>query len=77
MNYVNEEGFFAWYERVTGCTGYNRPAVLDEVFRQYLSSRREEFVLPASRTITGREERYAYEYEDTGCCGASTRFIRF
>ena len=75
-NYVNEQALFDWYEQV-GDGRLDRTRLLDEVLRQYAKTRREAFVLPASATRTGQEERFPFRYENVGCCGASTVFIYF
>ena len=72
-NYVNEEAFFAWYEEKTGRKA-NR-ALLKELAQQYMSSRKEEFVLSPDAALSGREERYPFRFEAIGCCGACTMYF--
>lgn len=76
-NYVNEAAFFAWYDEVAAEPKLSRPALLEDVARQYRETRQAEYVLPPERTRTGREERYPFRYENVGCCGASTVFYYF
>ena len=73
-NYVNEDAFFAWYEEKTGCKPDKKP-LLAELAKQYMDTRRGEFVLPAEKSISGAEERYAFRFENVGCCGASTIYF--
>ena len=77
MTYVNEEAFFAWYESVTGKTRYNRSTLLDEVMQQYNRTGVEEFVVPAQKTLSGREERRKFRYDNPGCCGSSIPYLYF
>jgi len=76
-NYVNEAAFFAWYDEVAAEPEQSRPALLEDVARQYRETRQAEYVLPSAQTRTGREERYPLRYENVGCCGASTVFYCF
>ena len=45
-NYVNEDVFFAWYEEMTGLKP-NKKALLAELAKQYMATRKSEFILPA------------------------------
>ena len=76
-SYVNEDAFFAWYDESAGEPRLSRPALLEELARQFRETRRQEYVLPPERTRSGREERYPFRYENVGCCGASTVFYYF
>ncbi len=73
-NYVNEDAFFAWYEEKTGCAA-DKKALLQELARQYMSTRKGEFVLAADKSLSGAEERYPFRFENLGCCGASTMYF--
>ncbi len=77
MNYVNEERFIAWYESVAGQPRLSPAALLADVFRQYTETRTERYVIPAEKTVTGREESYPFRFEDIGACGACTNYIYF
>jgi len=73
-NYVNEDRFFAWYGEKTG-RAPDRKALLAELAKQYMKSRKGEFVLSGDKTLSGCEERYAFSFENVGCCGASTIYF--
>ena len=73
-NYVNEDAFFAWYEEKAGRSP-DKKALLGELAKQYMSTRRGEFVLSADKCLSGTEERYAFRFENVGCCGASTMYF--
>ena len=73
-NYVNEDRFFDWYREKTG-RAPDRKALLAELAKQYMKSRKGEFVLPADRTLSGEQELYAFTFENVGCCGASTMYF--
>ncbi len=73
-NYVNEESFFRWYKEKTGLMA-DKKALLQELARQYMATRKGEFVLSADKTLSGEEERYAFSFENIGCCGASTMYF--
>jgi hypothetical protein len=77
MTYVNQEAFFAWYNSVSRRPLRDGDALLGEVFSQYCSTGRQEYTLPASATVSGKEESFPFRYENVGCCGASTMFIYF
>ena len=77
MNYVNGEKFIAWYESVTKEPRLSSAALLDDVFRQYISTGVSEYVIPAEKTISGREERCPFRLENIGACGACTYYIYF
>ena len=73
-NYVNEDAFFAWYEEKTGVKP-DKKALLARLAKDYMSTRRAEFVLPAENCLSGVEERYPFRFENVGCCGASTIYF--
>ena len=73
-NYVNEEAFVAWYEETTGRKP-NKKALLQELSRQYIKSRKGEFVLPAGECLSGEAQCYSFSFENIGCCGASTIYF--
>lgn len=73
-NYINEDAFFAWYQEKTGGTA-DKKALLAELAKQYMASRRGEFVLSGEKTLSGTEERYPFRFENVGCCGASTMYF--
>ncbi len=73
-NYVNEDAFFAWYEEKTGCKA-DKKALIAELSRQYMASRKGEFLLPAEKCLSAQEERYSFRFENLGCCGASTMYF--
>ena len=77
MNYVNEEKFIAWYESSVKEPRLSSVALLADVFQQYVSSRVNEYVIPAEKAISGHEERYPFRFENIGACGASTNYIYF
>lgn len=74
--FVNAEALSKWYQSVSK-SEWDERQVLDEVFRQFLETRREVFVLPADRTKTGREECYSFRMEHLNCCGADRVIISF
>ena len=76
-NYINEEKFFAWYSEKALSPAANKAKLLNEVFQQYLKTRKQEFVLPADKTKSGENEVYPISFENIGCCGASTYYIYF
>lgn len=73
-NYVNEDRFFDWYSEKTG-RAPDRKALLAELAKQYMKSRKGEFVLSGDKTLSGIEERYSFSFENVGCCGASTIYF--
>lgn len=77
MNYVGEEKLFSWYHSVAKAPRRSNAELLAEIHRQCVETHAEEFVLPPEKTITGREERYAYRCETIGACGANTGFMYF
>ena len=77
MNYVNEDKFIAWYKSVATEPQLSSAALLADVFQRYVSTRSNEYVIPAEMTISGHEERYPFRFENIGACGASTNYIYF
>ena len=77
INYVNEDKFFEWYSKSSAAPIFNKDKLLNEVFQQYLKTRRQEFVLLAGNTKSGKDETYSIRFENIGCCGASTYYIYF
>ena len=73
-NYINEDAFFAWYEEKTGKKP-DKKALLAELAKQYMDTRKGEFVLSADKCLSGAEERYSFRFENVGCCGASTMYF--
>ena len=73
-NYVNEEAFFAWYEEKSGLKP-NKKALLQELSKQYMSTRKGEFHLSGEMSLSGNEEVYPFRFENIGCCGASTMYF--
>lgn len=73
-NYLNEEAFFAWYEEKTGQKP-DKKALLDSLAKQYMATRRGEFILPAEKCLSACEEVYPFRFENLGCCGASTMYF--
>ncbi len=73
-NYVNEDALFAWYEEKTGRKP-DKKALLADLAKQYMSTRRSEFILPAEACLNGSEEVYPFRFENLGCCGASTMYF--
>ena len=73
-NYVNEDAFFAWYEEKTGIKP-NKKALLQELGKQYMATRKGEFVLGGDKSLSGNEEIYPFRFENIGCCGASTMYF--
>ena len=74
FNYVNEDAFFAWYEEKTGRKA-DEKALLAELAKQYMATRRGEFVLSGEKCLDGAEARYPFRFENLGCCGASTMYF--
>ena len=52
-------------------------AIIRELAKQYMDTRKGEFILPADKTLSGNEERYPFTFENLGCCGASTIYVYF
>ncbi len=77
MNYVNEAEFIAWYRRTAKPPQLSPEALLADVFRYYVETKDSAYVLPADRTVTGREESYPFRCETIGACGACTPFMYF
>ncbi len=77
FNCVNEEAFFSWYSSVCASKKINRSAVLNDLYQGYCETKQSVFTLPASRTVSGKDESYPYRIDDIGKCGASTVFIYF
>lgn len=77
MNYVNDAKFIEWYRSTANPPLLSNAALLSEVTRLYIETRRSEYVLPAEQTVTGREERYPFRCETIGACGACTPFMYF
>ena len=76
-NYVNEEKFFGWYESVSKNGIKNREELLNEAVSIFSNTGKAVYVLPADKTVSGKEERYTYKVENLGCCGASTIYVYF
>lgn len=76
FNYVNEEKFYAWYKSVAKQPVSQRE-LLERAAKQYMSSHRGLFTLPAGETLSGSEESYPFRFENIGCCGASTIYFYF
>lgn len=76
-NYVNEDKFFEWYADKANSPVANKAKLLNEVFQQYMKTRKQEYVLPADRSKSGTEDNYPFRLENIGCCGASTYYIYF
>lgn len=77
MNYVNENTFLTWYESNAKEKKYDKYKLLQEVFEQYCTTRKSEYILTSDKTISGKDETYSYKYDEVGCCGADTKFIYF
>lgn len=77
VQYVNTEAFLAWYDEASSVDRGSEVELLNEVFRQYRETKKEEFTLPASQTKSGREEHYPYRFEHLNCCGADRIIITF
>lgn len=73
-NYINEDSFFLWYEEKTGRKP-DKKVLLARLAKQYMDTRKGEFVLPAGECLSGVEERYPFRFENLGCCGASTIYF--
>ena len=76
FNYVNEEKFIEWY-RARAREPMGDRAILEELARRYMATRKPVFVLGAHETAGGQEESYTYRFENIGCCGASTLYFYF
>ena len=77
MNYVNEDSFIRWYQSTAKAPQLSPEALLADVFRRYVETKCESYVLAAGQTVTGREERYPFRCETVGACGACTPFMYF
>ena len=75
-NYINEEKLFAWYDS-TAKSPLSHKALLAELAKRYMSTRKAVFELSADETLSGEAESYAYKFENIGCCGASTIYFYF
>ena len=76
-NFVNEEQFFNWYESVSKDGIKSKTELLNETVAIFANTGQAYYVLPASRTRSGKEESYPYKVENLGCCGASTIYVYF
>ncbi len=76
-HFVNEAAFFAWYRSVAKKKQFNSMELLNDVVHQYLETERKEYVVPAEKTESGKEESYPFNIDDIGRCGASTVFVYF
>lgn len=77
VQYVNTEAFLSWYDEASSVDRGSEAELLNEVFRQYRETKKEEFTLPAGQSKSGREEHYAYRFEHLNCCGADRIIITF
>lgn len=77
VNYVNQDDFFRWYNSVSLEKIQNKSAILEDVHKGYCDTHSEVYVIPAEKTVSGKDEQYAFKYDDIGCCGASTVYIYF
>ena len=77
MNYVGVEKFYRWYADMAKEPRMTDPELLEDVLRLVVETRAEEYVIPANRTKTGMEEKYAFRTENIGACGANTGFMFF
>lgn len=75
--YVNTEAFFAWYHRVSREDAANEDQVLDQVFQQFVRTRKLEYRLDAEHSATGQDEVYPFTMEHLNCCGADTIILTF
>ena len=76
-NYINEDSFFKWYDSVSKDKRQDRTALLGEVYADYCKTHKSEYVVPASHSVSGKAEKYEYDCDIVGCCGANTVYIRF
>ena len=74
--YVNTEALAKWYQMVSN-EPWDEQRVLNEVFQQFLKTRKEVFVLSPEHTQTGAEESYPFQMQHLNCCGADQMFISF
>ena len=77
MNYVGVEKFYRWYADTAKEPRLTDPELLEDVLRLVVETRAEEYVIPAEKTSSGREEKYAFRTENIGACGANTGFMYF
>ena len=77
VNYVNQDNFIQWYNSVSKVKATNTANLLEKVHQHYCNTGSSIYTVPASKTISGKDEHYSFRYEDIGCCGASTRYIYF
>ena len=75
-NYVNEQKFFDWYRSVAK-KPRNESELLNDVFSGYCNTGSEIFTLPASKTVTGKDESYRFRFEHICACSADTVIIHF
>ncbi len=77
VTYVNEEAFLRWYSDHCRTPDANAGRVLNDVYMAYCSSGAQEYVIPARESLSGKDERYPFRFEDKGCCGSSVPFLYF
>lgn len=77
FNYVNDEKFYGWYESVSKERIVNKSALMNELVRNADGPGYAIYTIPASKTVTGKDESYRYKVENIGCCGATTIYIYF
>ena len=76
VQYVNEQTLLDRYAALTGSPCPNPASLLQQAYALGCRGVRQ-LTLPAAKTLSGREERIPFTFENVGCCGASTIFIRF
>ena len=76
-NYVNQEKFIDWYRSVSKKELRNEMELLEKVFNDFCTTKKETFTIPAEESNTGKDETYTFRGENLGCCGASTMFVYF
>ena len=76
-NYVNEDKFFQWYSETASSPIGNKTKLLNDVWGQYMKTRKQEYILTAAETKSGNAESFPFRFENIGCCGASTYYIYF
>lgn len=77
VNYIDEDKFFQWYEKMAANPDGNHSRVLNKLYSKYCDTGMTVFTLAASETKSGQAESFPFRFEDVGCCGASTLFIYF
>ncbi|MBR6951478.1 MAG: hypothetical protein IKH56_07080 [Oscillospiraceae bacterium] len=77
VTYVNEAEFLRWYYDHCLTPDSNAARVLNDVYMGYCATGGQEYVIPAGKSLSGKDEIYPFRFEDKGCCGSSIPFLYF